>query len=135
MTGNEAYQKWVKNPSAENFAEMIASFKAIEKNRLKLSYTHRDETLVFAFCGSMDTLCVAEIEAEVMQKVEHVKGVSIVFDMSQVTYVSSAFLRLCMMALKSVGSDKFCLENVIPCVKKVIKIAGLENMLRMTDAE
>ena len=59
------------------------------------------------------------------------EGLPVVFDMSGVTYVSSAFLRICLMVYKKSGGDRFRLASVAPDVKKVFKIAGLDPQLQI----
>lgn len=50
----------------------------------------------------------------------------IVFDLGQVDYVSSAFLRLCMLASRQVKKSSFRIVNTKPQVMKVFKVACLD---------
>jgi len=52
----------------------------------------------------------------------------IIFDLEQVDYVSSAFMRLCLLAAKQVRQGKFRIVNTKPQVMKVFKVASLEKL-------
>jgi anti-anti-sigma factor len=51
------------------------------------------------------------------------------FDMSGVAYVSSSFLRICLLTAQKTGPKRLRIKNVSPEVKKVFKIAGLDKHL------
>jgi anti-anti-sigma factor len=57
-------------------------------------------------------------------------GKAVVFDLEAVSFLSSAFLSLCISAAKeSQGDNRLRLVNVGPELKKVLKIAGLDEGL------
>jgi anti-anti-sigma factor len=56
----------------------------------------------------------------------------IIFDLGQVDYVSSGFLRLCLQAAKQVQQGSFRIVNTKPEVMKVFKVAGLDEMLKVS---
>lgn len=87
------------------------------------------EPLIVRFTGCMDTVKCAEMEAEVLAALADAIQQPIVFDLDGVDFVSSAFLRLCILAQRRVGDYGFRIINVCPMVKRVFKIAGLDGML------
>jgi len=54
------------------------------------------------------------------------------FDLDQVEYVSSGYLRLCMDTYKKVGSDHFSVIHVSPMIKKVYKVAGFDRYMTIS---
>lgn len=56
----------------------------------------------------------------------------IVFDLAQVDYVSSGFMRLCVKTAKEVGQGNFSVINTKPLVMKVFKVAGLGELLQVS---
>jgi len=77
-----------------------------------------------------DTPSCLSWQDDLMSRIEEA-GIPVAFDMSGVTYVSSAFLRICLMVGKRTGQDRFRLYSVSPDVKKVFKIAGLDPQLQI----
>jgi anti-anti-sigma factor len=87
------------------------------------------EKIVLYFSGKQDTIQCQEIAATVQRKIaEAAKPVA--FNLHEVEYVSSAFLRLCLQTSKTVGMDRFEVTDLTPTVKKVFKIAGFDQLLR-----
>ncbi|MFC1770842.1 STAS domain-containing protein [Candidatus Margulisiibacteriota bacterium] len=60
---------------------------------------------------------------------------AVIFNMQDVDYISSAFLRICITTGKKLGRENFSLINVLPEVKKVFKIAGIDKILEIKDKE
>ena len=56
----------------------------------------------------------------------------VTFDMKQVDYVSSAFLRICVVVAKMVKKGNFSISNTNPFVKKTFKIAGFDNIFTIS---
>ena len=53
----------------------------------------------------------------------------VVFDLDDVGYVCSRFLRICVQTAKTMQSKGFLITNVQPPVKKLLKISGLDNII------
>ena len=85
----------------------------------------KDEKTFIKFEGRMDTLACSGIEKEVNSEVEKAEQ-ALVFDLKDVDFVSSAFLRFCISAAKKTGAGKFQVINVAPQIKRVFKIAGMD---------
>lgn len=86
------------------------------------------QKLMCTFKGFMDTANSTRIDAELRKAMEGHKG-AIVFDLAEVDYVASAFIRLCVAAHRTAGTNGFTIVNSKPPVKKVFMISGLQGML------
>ncbi len=98
---------------------------------MSISFTTENEQLICVFSGRMDTVKCMEIKEEIKEKIEN-KKVKLVFDMGEVEYISSSFLRICVNAATTEGIENFSIIKVIPNIKKVFKIAGLEDKLNIS---
>ncbi len=56
----------------------------------------------------------------------------ILFDLGQVDYVSSGFMRLCVQTAKQMQQGSFRIINTKPLVMKVFKVAGLDELLNVS---
>jgi len=91
--------------------------------------------IVCKFSGNMDTNACMDIEKQLTALLEkhgtEGKKLPFEFDLGDVNYVASSFLRLCAKATKSLGTGNVNVVKVTPVVKKVFKIAGFSEMLRI----
>ncbi len=90
-----------------------------------------DEPLVIDLHGRMDTITCTAVEANILDQVRNAHG-PVTFDMKEVDYVSSMFLRLCVKVILSAGEGNFALTHVHPEIKKVFKIACLDTQIRIS---
>ena len=88
-------------------------------------------TRICAFSEKLDTAKCLEIEDELFNKVQESKA-PVVFNLQDVDYVASAFLRMCLRVVKEVGPGNLSIINVHPNVKKVFKIAGFDSQITIT---
>ncbi len=88
----------------------------------------QDGKITFCFEGRMDTASCSSVEADVGVQVDKADGV-VAFDLKAVDFVSSAFLRICISAAKKKGAGKFQVLNAAPQIKKVFKIAGMDQLV------
>lgn len=91
-------------------------------------YSLDGDRLICAFSGQMDTLTTANLTSEVTARAAEASG-PVVFDLAEVEYVSSAFLRLCLQVGRQKGAGQLSLVHVRPQVLKVLKIAGFDKIL------
>jgi anti-anti-sigma factor len=87
------------------------------------------DRLVVRFEGRMDTARCAEVATELRLSLA-ASPVPVVFDLAEVDFVSSAFLRLCIYAYQQASVQGFRIVNAGPFVKRVFKIAGLDGMFK-----
>ena len=100
-------------------------------------YDQDTNTVTFIFSGHMDSARCMPMAPTVESKVsEHAgdpaqtnKPLKAVFDLKEVDFISSAFIRICMMVLAKVKTGNLTVQNAGPFIKKTIKISGLENQL------
>jgi len=104
---------------------------------LESKYDQQANALTFIFSGHMDSARCAPlaplIEAELKKHTGTApsadKPLKIIFDLKDVDFISSAFIRICMVTAATLKSGNLILQNACPFIKKTIKISGLENLL------
>jgi len=103
---------------------------------MPLKHIKTADTIRFDFEGRMDTIgsndADLELEKAIFQIDEtELSGIKITFDLKNVSFVSSAFMRICLKFAKKAGKDKFELINTNLNIKKTFKIAGLDKVLNI----
>lgn len=92
-----------------------------------VSVTRDNEILNCTFLGRLDTLNCEGLENDILAKIDE-NCAGIVFNLKDVDYIASSFLRICLLAAKEVGGDNFSIVNVHPLVKKVLKLSAFDKM-------
>ena len=59
------------------------------------------------------------------------RSLKITFDMKDVTYIVSSFIRSCIVISSKVDEGNFNIINASPVMKKTFKIAGLDELLKV----
>lgn len=106
---------------------------------LKSNYDQSTNTLAFSFAGHLDTARCIPLAKEIEDKVAESSAAAapagiplkIIFDLKAVDFISSAFIRICMIILAKVKAGNLFMRNANPFIKKTIKISGLENQLNL----
>lgn len=106
---------------------------------LESKYDQDANVLTFIFSGHLDSANSAPLAPLVENKVaEQLKGASpagkplkVVFDLKEVDFISSAFIRICMIIVSKVKAGNLLVQNASPFIKKTIKISGLEKTLTL----
>jgi anti-anti-sigma factor len=80
----------------------------------------------------MDTIASTEADKGFLKYFSEFRAENIVFDLEGVTYVASAFLRLCVSAAGKIERGRFSVINTDPQIMKVYKIAGLDSALNVS---
>lgn len=127
----EAYRKWAADPSPENLEAMVKTFKNTENPESKLSYSSDGGKFICHFKGEMDTVTAMAIEKDLLDKITAIKT-NTIFDFDKVEYIASGFLRICLKAAQVIGKDNFSIINVPPSIGKVLKMAGFDNIVRIS---
>ncbi len=94
------------------------------------SYVFTDEKLWCVFEDRLDANSCLMIEKELLSKVKEHKS-PVVFDLGGVSYIASAFLRICFLVSKLAGKGNLTLVNASPDVKRILKIAGLDKHIKI----
>ncbi len=110
---------------------------------VELNFDTASQVLTCAFSGRMDTAKSQESEETIHKELAGITGrdqkdgggaaqldtLKVVFDLGEVEYISSAFLRLCLAVNRRLKKDNFSVVNTNPFIKKVFKITALDGFL------
>jgi anti-anti-sigma factor len=92
-----------------------------------------DDTIRFIFEGELDsTACNASSSALLKSYEDFMKDLDcgyVVFDLTDVRYVSSAFLRICLYYCKKAGTRNFRIENPSTEVNRAFQVTGLNDVM------
>lgn len=95
-----------------------------------LEYIEEDDTLRVKFPHQLDTLACDEFQKDLLLTV-HQKNSPVVFDMSEVMFISSEFLKICCMIRNEVGEENLTVTKIHPMIYKVFRTAGLTEILQL----
>ncbi|MEI7895723.1 MAG: STAS domain-containing protein [bacterium] len=98
-------------------------------------YKPDEKILTAIFAGRLDTLAVQKLSEIVQLNLPAKDGLpedNIVFDLRDVEYISSSFIRICVSVAKQAGSGHFSIAHCQPFIKKTFKISGLDEILNVT---
>ncbi len=95
-----------------------------------INYNSIDSELVCTFTGKLNSAECQIWKEELILKIRQIEK-PVVFDLKDVEYIASSFLRICIHVSKSIGTENFSLTNVPPHVKKVFKLAGFDKHLNI----
>lgn len=95
-------------------------------------FNWEQDKLTCKFDQRMDSKNSLETEKIIEEKLQQKLPEKVIFDLEDVTYVASAFLRICITMVKKIGKENFVLINTQPQVKKIFIISGLEEFLNIT---
>ena len=107
---------------------------------LSYDFNPDERVLTCYFTGRLDTVLSSQIAAELESKFESltentekaaVLDFSLIFDVKEVNFISSSFIRLCVAGKKRVKDGSFSIRNSDPFIKKTFKIAGLDEILNV----
>ena len=93
------------------------------------SFLKDNKTLTCSLGGEFDVQESIKLKNELRSQIDEGKPSTIVFDVHNVSYVCSTFLSICLETYKNFGAQNFSVLNMTPHVKKVFKIAGLDNAI------
>jgi anti-anti-sigma factor len=105
---------------------------------LDFDYNPEEKVLTCIFKGRLDTILSTQISAELESKYISLSenedssallDFGLVFDLKEVNFISSSFIRLCVAGKKRSREGSFCILNADPFIKKTFKIAGLDEIL------
>lgn len=108
---------------------------------VSIEYREADNNLTFTFSGHLDTNTSTWINEAITKELINRKGIDdpevkadfkVTFDMMEVSYISSYFLRICILTAKQVITGNFKIINCDPMIKKTFKIAGLDESLNVS---
>jgi len=101
----------------------------VKEPRKYVVFYETDTGLKCVFTCRMDAAASMELEPTLKAKFDEAEGKRIVFDLEQVDFVGSSFLRLCVMAAKRSHGD-FAVLNACSGVRGVFRVAGMDSLLK-----
>ena len=97
-----------------------------------VKFTQKEEALIFTFDKRMDSKNSLDAEKNIARITQEQSPKKIIFDLQNVEYVASAFLRICITMVKKMNKENFTIINTQPQIKKIFKISGLEDFFDIT---
>ena len=99
---------------------------------MKINKDLKDGNLLISISGEINSLSAPELEEVIKNDLNGVK--SLVFDFKEVEYLSSAGLRVLLVAQKVMTKQgKMSLRHVNKSVREVFEITGFSNILEIED--
>lgn len=95
---------------------------------MKIETTLSDKVCTLVIHGRIDTLTSPELEKSV--KVNAEKCNKMIFDMTDVDYISSAGIRVIVLAHKTMGEERLVLKSVSGNVMEILNMTGFTNVLK-----
>jgi len=99
-----------------------------------LEYKKEDGKFICIFSGRIDTASAMEIENDFLDNIQRA-GVPILFDFSDLEYVASAFLRICVKVARVAGPTKVKVINASKDILHVFSMTGFDKLLDMDHEE
>jgi acetyl-CoA synthetase len=100
---------------------------------MELLYSEHKNTLHCRFSGRLTAENSSSFTEILILEIENRKkpGFQIVFDMKDVIYLASSFLRVCLLAAKKVEKNAFSIIDTNQFVKDLLITSGMENIARI----
>jgi anti-anti-sigma factor len=92
-------------------------------------FSMRGNSLVARLVGRLDAMNAEEVEQDVKSALASHNGSSIILDLEDLTYVSSAGLRVFLRLAKQTG--KLSIENARSAVYEVLEMTGFSEMFEV----
>ncbi|MBR4749786.1 MAG: STAS domain-containing protein [Abditibacteriota bacterium] len=94
-----------------------------------VKFTESEGTLICTFSGLLNTAACNEIDADLKEHIENTTG-NVVFEMSDVDYIASSFLRMCIFTAKTVGTERFNIINTKKEIYDIFEMSGLDDLIK-----
>jgi len=103
-----------------------------------MTFTEIGNTLHCSFSDKLDGHICSTIEQGLACRIDefknHCQDAQIIFDLAGVVFISSAFLRLCLIQFKTFGKSRFFITNVSEDVYKVFHVSGFVEIMNVAPA-
>ena len=98
-----------------------------------MKFLEVDNTLHCQFLGRLDGHVCAEIEQPLLRRLSDFKNnrnsAHLTFDLAEVVFISSTFLRICLMCCRTFGKNYFSITNVSDEIHHVFHISGFSKIM------
>jgi anti-anti-sigma regulatory factor len=98
-----------------------------------------DQTLTCLLKGRFSADVNDSFHAQLMQQIDTISSglsdptlLKVRFDLRNTVFISSSFIRVCMITSRKLKPGHFSIVNAIPVIKKTFKIAGLDEALNVS---
>ena len=109
----------------------------------EFNYEPNSTTLTYTFSGRMDGINTKDAEKTIHDGLTSVAeklgadgdkngNFKIVFDLKNVDFVASAFIRVCLFVAKRANLSNFSIINTNPHINKTFKVSGLDEALNVS---
>ena len=99
-------------------------------NNYNVEYKVDNDILTCTFTGRYDTTASMAVEDEVFDKVQRT-DLPVIFDMKNVDYISSAFLRLCIKVTRAAKNNDAKVINAAKFVEEGFAMTGLDRIMKI----
>jgi len=96
------------------------------------TYSRIEEQLIISFSGKLDTTTCINFEDELYKQLK-TGTITVVFNLTEVDYISSMFLRVCTKTAQKIGKENFSIINVAEPVMKLFKLTRLNSFLNISE--
>jgi len=93
-----------------------------------IEYKSIDDKFVCIFHGRIDTAAAMELENDLLDHIQRA-GSPIVFDFSDLEYVASAFLRICVKVARLAGATKVKVLKPSKDILHVFTMTGFDKLM------
>ena len=99
-----------------------------------IDFIKTENTLDCIFKGRMGIDNSEELSEKIQDKLKEfgTEDLKVNFNLKDVDYVASSFIRICVATAKQINEGNFSISNTNPLIKKVFKIAGLDEILNVS---
>lgn len=111
------------------FFALYLPARQIEESAM-FTCTQAADHLRIHFSGRLDTAQSSTLQSALLAQVS-ASSLPVVFDLAEVNFIASSFLRLCIMSAQKLGNGRLSLEHVSPSIHKVFAMAGLDQFIPM----
>lgn len=102
-------------------------------------FKNPESKLVCALTGRMGTDVNELFSARLNKRIMECKNsltdpaeLKVCFDLKNVAFIASSFIRTCITTSRQVTDGNFNIINATPVIKKTFKIAGLDELLKVS---
>ena len=100
---------------------------------MKYSLSKNNGRIVCTFIAPRwDYSNVRDAESLILKELENAEQV--IFDLKNVEFIASAFIRLCLEAVKITGKDNFEIVNSTTFVSKVLQISQFDQFIKVSSS-
>jgi len=99
-----------------------------------IEFTTSENTLNCVFQGRLGADNADTLSNKITKEINSQDNddLKVTFDLQNVDYIASSFIRICVTTAKQLDEGNFSIINTNPMIKKVFKIAGLDEILNVS---